>query len=62
MLVLSRHTGEKVMLGENVSVMVVAIQGDKVKLGFVGPDDLPIHRLEVFEAIKRKEAEGNGRR
>ena len=51
MLVLSRKKNEVVKLGDNIEVMIVDIRGDVVKLGFVAPKDLPVHRLEVYEKI-----------
>ncbi|MEX0676426.1 MAG: carbon storage regulator CsrA [Pirellulales bacterium] len=51
MLVLSRKKDQRIMIGENIEVTVVEIRGDRVKLGFVGPHDVPIHREEVFRRI-----------
>lgn len=56
MLVLSRKVGESVVVGGNVLVEVVEIRGDKIRLGFTAPREVPIHRQEVFDAIKRKES------
>lgn len=56
MLVLSRKVGESVVVGGNVTVEVVEIRGDKIRLGFTAPREVPIHRQEVFDAIKRKES------
>jgi carbon storage regulator len=53
-LVLSRKTGEGVMIGDDVEVFVVDIRGDKVRLGFRGPKEVRIHRREIFEAIERE--------
>ena len=47
MLVLSRKTGERVLIGRDIYVKVVEIRGDRVKLGFEGPDEVPIHREEL---------------
>ncbi|MCA8988306.1 MAG: carbon storage regulator CsrA [Planctomycetaceae bacterium] len=55
MLVLSRKQDEKIIIGDNISLMVISIQGDKVRLGIEAPKDVSIHRQEVYEAIKRKE-------
>lgn len=51
MLVLSRKRGEGVMIGQDVEVVVLEIRGDRVKLGFQGPNDVPIHREEVYAQI-----------
>ena len=57
MLVLSRKKDEKIVIGDNISIMVVEIRGDKVRLGIDAPRDVSVHRREVYEAIKRKESE-----
>ena len=56
MLVLSRKVGESVVVGGNVTIEVVEIRGDKIRLGFTAPREVPIHRQEVFDAIKRNES------
>lgn len=52
MLVLSRKKDERIMIGDNVEVTVIEIRGDRVKLGFVGPQEIPIHREEVFHRLE----------
>jgi carbon storage regulator len=52
-LVLTRKKDEVVMIGDHISVMVVQIRGDKVRLMISAPSDVPVHRKEVFDAIKR---------
>ena len=47
MLVLSRKKNERIIIGDNIEVTVVEIRGDRVKLGFVGPDGVSINREEV---------------
>jgi carbon storage regulator len=59
MLVLSRKKNESIVINDNIVVTVIDIRGDKVRLGFEAPKDVPIHRREVYEAIKRSEAAGN---
>ena len=54
MLVLSRHRDESIMIGDDVVVTIVDIRGDKVRLGIDAPQDIPVHRQEVYEAIKRE--------
>ena len=48
MLVLTRKPGERLLIGDNVEMVVVEIRGDRVKLGFVAPHDVPIFREEVL--------------
>ena len=50
-----RHKDERIRIGENVILTVVEIRGDKVRLGFEAPRDLPIDREEIFQEKKRKE-------
>ena len=54
MLVLSRHRDESIMIGDDIVVTIVDIRGDKVRLGIEAPNDIPVHRQEVYEAIKRE--------
>ncbi len=54
MLVLSRHRDESIMIGDDVVVTIVDIRGDKVRLGIDAPQEIPVHRQEVYEAIKRE--------
>jgi len=51
MLVLSRRKGEVIYIGHDVSIVVVEIRGDKVRLGIQAPKDVPVHRSEVYEEI-----------
>ncbi|MEY2613088.1 MAG: Carbon storage regulator [Planctomycetota bacterium] len=59
MLVLSRHRDESIMIGDDVVVTIVDIRGDKVRLGIEAPNDIPVHRQEVYEAIKRENRKAN---
>ena len=51
MLVLSRKKNESIIINNDITIMVVEIRGDKVRLGIVAPKDVPVHRQEVWEAI-----------
>ena len=51
MLVLSRKVGEKVRIGSDIELVVVAVQGDMVRLGISAPKGVPIHRQEIYAAI-----------
>ncbi len=58
MLVLSRKVGESVVMPEcGVTVTVVAVQGDKVRLGFAAPPAVIIHREEVWQRLQQPQAE-----
>ncbi|HMC66264.1 MAG TPA: carbon storage regulator CsrA [Gemmataceae bacterium] len=51
MLVLSRKKNESIVINNDITVTVVEIRGDKVRLGIVAPKEVPVHRQEVFDAI-----------
>ena len=57
MLVLSRKVDEDVIIDDRITVRVIEIRGDKVRLGFDAPSGIPIHRREVWLAIQREKAE-----
>jgi carbon storage regulator len=52
MLVLSRKRDQQIIIGDGIVITVVEIRGDKVRLGIEAPTDVPVHRKEVYEAIK----------
>jgi len=54
MLVLSRQRDQTIMIGDDIEITVVDIRGDKVRLGINAPAAVPVHRKEVYEAIKRE--------
>lgn len=57
MLVLSRKKNESIVINNDITIVVVEIRGDKVRLGVEAPKEVPVHRQEVYEAIKRNNAE-----
>ena len=48
---------EKIIIGDNITVMVIEIRGDKVRLGIEAPKEVTVHRQEVYDAIKREQDE-----
>ena len=56
MLVLSRKRDERLMIGSDIVITVVEVRGDKVRLGIEAPRGVPVYRQEVYEAIKRENA------
>ena len=53
MLVLSRKLNQAIMIGDDVRIVVVAVDRDTVKLGIEAPRTIPVHRSEVYEEIQR---------
>ena len=54
MLVLARQRDETIMIGDNIEVTVVDIRGDKVRLGVTAPKNVSVHRMEVYDEIRRE--------
>jgi len=59
MLVLSRQRDETIMIGDDIEITIVDIRGDKVRLGITAPRKVQVHRKEVYEAIRRENAEAS---
>lgn len=57
MLVLSRKKNESIVINNDITIVVVEIRGDKVRLGVEAPKEVPVHRREVYEAILRNAQE-----
>lgn len=60
MLVLSRKANQRIVIGKNIELVVVAVSGDRVKLGFNAPREVPIHREEVHRRIQSENAAATG--
>jgi carbon storage regulator len=54
MLILTRRVGETVMIGEEVTVTVLGVKGNQVRIGVNAPKHVAVHREEIFERIKRE--------
>ena len=59
MLVLSRKKNESIVINNDITIVVVEIRGDKVRLGVEAPKEVPVHRREVYDAIQRNNFRGN---
>lgn len=57
MLVLSRKKNESIMIGDQIEVKILSVEGDQVKLGIVAPKSVKVHRSEIFEAIQEQNRE-----
>lgn len=60
MLVLSRHRDEAIMIGDEVEITIVDIRGDKVRVGISAPSHIPVHRREIYEAIRKENEQASG--
>lgn len=60
MLVLSRKKDESIVINDNITIVVVEIRGDKVRLGIEAPKEVPVHRREVFESISEVSVSPSG--
>ena len=55
MLILSRKKDETIVINNDIRVTVIEIRGDEARIGIDAPKEVPVHRLEVFNAIRREE-------
>ncbi|MDZ7787845.1 MAG: carbon storage regulator CsrA [Halofilum sp. (in: g-proteobacteria)] len=55
MLILTRRVGETLMVGDEVSVTVLGVKGNQVRLGVNAPKDVAVHREEIYERIKSEQ-------
>ncbi|HSJ48968.1 MAG TPA: carbon storage regulator CsrA [Gammaproteobacteria bacterium] len=57
MLILTRRVGETLMIGDEVTVTVLGVKGNQVRIGVNAPKDVSVHREEIYERIKREQDE-----
>lgn len=56
MLILTRRVGETLMIGDDVTVTVLGVKGNQVRIGVNAPKDVSVHREEIYERIKKEQA------
>lgn len=55
MLKLTRKVGETVMIGDNVTVAIIGVKGNQIRIGINAPKDVPVHRKEIYERIRHEQ-------
>lgn len=59
MLILTRRIGEVLRIGDDVSITILGVKGNQVRIGIDAPKDVAVHREEIYQRIKREEGQGN---
>ena len=60
MLILTRRVGESLMIGNEITVTVLAVKGSQVRIGINAPKEVAVHREEIYERVKLEKGENGG--
>ena len=55
MLILTRRVGEKVVIGDNITVAIIGVKGNQIRIGINAPKDVTVHREEIYERIRHEQ-------
>jgi len=61
MLILTRKIGEKLVIGDDVTISVLGVKGSQVRIGIVAPIEIQVHREEIYQRILKERVNGAGR-
>jgi carbon storage regulator len=59
MLILTRRIGESLQIGDTIKVTVLSVRGNQIQLGIEAPPEVPVHREEIYERLKREPGSGD---
>jgi len=60
MLILTRRVGESVVIGDDISVTILGVKGNQVRIGVTAPMDVAVHRQEIYDRIKKEQVDSPG--
>jgi len=60
MLILTRRVGESLIIGDDVTVNILGVKGNQVRIGVDAPKEVPVHREEIYDRIQAEKKQNNG--
>jgi carbon storage regulator len=61
MLVLTRRVGEKLVIGDDITVAILSVSGNQIRIGIAAPPEVQVHREEIYQRIYEERVNGSGR-